>query len=136
MKTGESPKIEENTDFIPRFDAQGLIPCITTSATTGAVLMFAWMNREALERTLETGEAHYWSRSRNALWHKGATSGFVQKVQSLRTDCDQDCLWMSVEVEGGETACHTGRSSCFYREVPLKGDAKTPQLRFIEPKKF
>ena len=135
MNIGKCQNIEENTDFTPRFNPEGLIPCITTSAGTGVVLMFAWMNREALERTIETGEAYYWSRSRNQLWHKGATSGFVQKVKSLRTDCDQDCLWISVEVEGIETACHTGRSSCFYREVPLKGGAKPPQLRFIEPKK-
>lgn len=121
MKTGS---IEENTNFTPHFDAQGLIPCITTSVKTGKVLMFAWMNEEALRLSLKTGEAHYWSRSRNELWHKGATSGHTQKITTIRTDCDQDCIWISVEVVGEETACHTGRESCFYREILPNGKLK------------
>ena len=110
--------LEETTEFNPQFDANGLIPCITTCAQTGTVLMFAFMNMEALEKTIETREAHYYSRSRKQLWHKGATSGAIQKVTSIRTDCDQDCIWISVSVEKDENStCHTGRKSCFYREL-------------------
>jgi phosphoribosyl-AMP cyclohydrolase len=123
-------EIEEGTAFKPRFDGQGLIPCITTSARDGAVLMFAWMNKEALQKTMETGEAHYWSRSRGELWHKGGESGFVQKIVEMRTDCDQDCLWLRVEVAGNvETACHTGRRSCFYRVVPA---GQEMVLKFVD----
>ncbi|MBK6897343.1 MAG: phosphoribosyl-AMP cyclohydrolase [Alphaproteobacteria bacterium] len=117
--------LEEGLDFQPAYDANGLIPCITQCAETGRVLMMAYMNDEALCKTLESGEAHYWSRSRKMLWHKGATSGFVQKVVELRTDCDQDCLLLFVEVrkpkghEDAEGTCHTGRHSCFYRKVSL-----------------
>jgi phosphoribosyl-AMP cyclohydrolase len=118
--------LEMETAFSPRFDAQGLIPCITTSAKDGTVLMFAWMNKEALDKTIKTGEAHYWSRSRKQLWHKGDTSGNVQKVLEIRTDCDQDCIWLSVKVKGEEIACHTGNRSCFYRVV------KGSKLEFIE----
>ena len=109
-------EIEEGTEFTPRFDQDGLIPCITISASGKDVLMMAWMNEEALDKTLETGEMHYWSRSRSELWHKGATSGFVQKVVELRTDCDQDCILAHVAVTGEEKACHTDRPSCFYRK--------------------
>jgi phosphoribosyl-AMP cyclohydrolase len=109
--------IAETLEFTPKYNENGLIPCITTSARDGSVLMFAWMNREALAKTIETGEVHYWSRSRNELWHKGKTSGQVQKVIEMRTDCDQDCLLMKVETPEPETACHTGRRSCFYRVV-------------------
>ena len=116
--------IEENLEFTPRFDSAGLIPCITTSAATGEVLMFAFMNEQALQKTMETGEVHYWSRSRAELWHKGATSGNIQKVVNILTDCDQDCVWVNVEAG---PACHTGRNSCFYREI----DRETGQLRFI-----
>ena len=125
--------LEENLSFTPRFDDQGLIPCITTSAGTGEVLMMAWMNEEALNKTIETGQAYYWSRSRGELWHKGATSGHTQTVKDMRIDCDQDCIWISVEVAGDhETTCHTRRRSCFYRQVPLGEGAKQVQLRFIE----
>lgn len=122
--------LEEGLTFTPRFDAQGLIPCITIDANSGAVLMMAYMNALSLQKTLETREAHYWSRSRGALWHKGATSGAVQKVISLQTDCDQDCLLLRVEVMGdANETCHTKRKSCFYRDVDLNADSL--KLRFI-----
>ncbi len=117
--------IEETAAFTPRFNADGLIPCIVVSAVDGAVLMMAWMNTEALDLTRTTGRAHYWSRSRQELWRKGATSGQEQRVVSLHVDCDQDCLLLRVEMplgEGGaETACHTGRRGCFYRRVGAEG---------------
>lgn len=114
--------LEESTAFTPRFNEDGLIPCITTSAKTGKVLMFAWMNEEALNKTIKTREIHYWSRSRGELWHKGATSGTVQKVIEMRTDCDQDCILISAEVQNEkEIACHTGRESCFYRTITEDG---------------
>lgn len=106
--------IEETTSFEPRFGADGLIPCITTSPQ-GAVLMFAWMNREALSATLRTGMAHYWSRSRQELWRKGAESGAVQNVREIRTDCDQDVILLEIETPIPEKTCHTGRATCFYR---------------------
>lgn len=114
----DKKELEETDQFTPQFDSNGLIPCITTSAKTGKVLMFAWMNQEALNKTIETGEAHYYSRSRQELWHKGATSGNIQTVVEMRTDCDQDCILISVEIAAEkEIACHTGRESCFYRVV-------------------
>ncbi len=119
LQRGSKEEIEDGSGFMPKFDQNGLIPCIATSAKTGDVLMFAFMNEEALQKTIETGEAHYWSRSRGELWHKGASSGFVQKVTDMRVDCDQDCLWISVEVTGDEAACHKGYQSCFYRSVPV-----------------
>jgi len=109
--------LEEGETLTPRFDANGLIAAVATHAATGEVLMLAWMNAEALARTLETGEAHYFSRSRGELWHKGATSGQVQKVEELRVDCDQDAVWIKVRPQGDGGACHTGRRSCFYRAV-------------------
>jgi phosphoribosyl-AMP cyclohydrolase len=120
--TGQSPQnLDETLEFRPVFNEKGLIPCIVTSARNGTVLMMAWMNREALDLTLSTGEAHFWSRSRGELWHKGATSGQTQKVTDMRVDCDQDCLLLSVDMPEPETACHTGRASCFYRGVDSKG---------------
>lgn len=124
---------EEGLCFAPRFDQNGLVPCIATDAKTGDVLMFAWMNAESLKLTLRTGEAHYWSRSRQELWHKGATSGFVQHVVEMRTDCDQDCLWIKVEIRGPEdaqAACHTGRKSCFYRKIKM--DDQNTEMDFID----
>jgi phosphoribosyl-AMP cyclohydrolase len=115
---GSETESEEGTVFAPRFDAHGLIPVVATSAKTGEVLMFAYMNAEALARTIATGEAHYWSRSRERLWRKGEESGNIQRVVELRTDCDQDAIWLKVE-QKGDAACHTGRRSCFYRTVPL-----------------
>ncbi|MCF8496232.1 MAG: phosphoribosyl-AMP cyclohydrolase [Alphaproteobacteria bacterium] len=127
-------RIEKTNDFTPIFDEKGLIPCIAASAQTGEILMLAWMNAEALARTLETGEAHYWSRSRRELWHKGAASGAKQKIIEILTDCDQDCLLLKVEVQGdAEATCHTGRESCFYRALEIQGDAKTVRLKFIDP---
>ncbi len=116
---GDTSEIEEGCVFAPRFDKDGLIPVITASAATGEVLMLAYMNAAALARTLETGEAHYWSRSRGTLWRKGETSGNAQRVVELRTDCDQDALLLKVELTGAEACCHTGRRSCFYRAVAI-----------------
>ena len=109
--------IEEGATFAPRFDAHGLITVVTTEAGTNTVLMVAHMNAETLSLTLETGIAHYWSRSRKSVWKKGETSGEVQEVVELRTDCDQDCIVMVVRQTGRGAACHTGRKSCFYRKV-------------------
>ncbi len=119
-------ELEEGTDFTPRFDDNGLIPCITQDAKSGEILMFAFMNEEALDKTRETDEMHYWSRSRKELWHKGATSGDIQKVISLHTDCDQDVILAKVEVASNR-ACHTGRQSCFYREIT---DGSGNKLKF------
>ncbi len=110
--------LEEGTTLSPRFDANGLLTAVVTDARTGDVLMLAHMNAEALAKTIETGEAWYFSRSRKRLWKKGEQSGHVQRVVELRIDCDQDAVWLKVE-QAGEGACHTGRRSCFYRAVPL-----------------
>ena len=118
---GDKAAIESGDIFMPKFNDAGLIPVTTTCATTGTVLMQAWMNAEALALTIKTQEAYYWSRSRSELWHKGATSGQVQQVAALLTDCDQDSLVMKVNQLGGG-CCHTGADNCFYREVEL-GDA-------------
>jgi len=120
-QTGRS-ELEEGIAFTPRYDADGLIACVTKDASDGQILMLAYMNAEALRLTLETGVAHYWSRSRQSLWRKGDTSGQVQKVTEIRTDCDQDALLLTVEPGGNGGACHTGRRSCFYRKVALGGD--------------
>ena len=109
--------LERGDILAPRFDANGLIAAVATHAATGEVLMLAWMNAEALKLTVETGEAHYYSRSRQALWKKGETSGQVQKVVELRVDCDQDAVWMKVDPQGDGGACHVGFRSCFYRVV-------------------
>ena len=109
--------LEQGETLSPRFDAAGLIAAVATHADTGEVLMLAWMNAEALARTIATGEAHYFSRSRNELWHKGATSGQVQVIDELRIDCDQDAVWLKVYPQGDGGACHTGARSCFYRVV-------------------
>ncbi len=127
-------QIEESTDFAPKFDADGLLPCITSDARTGEVLMLGWMNAEALRLTIETGEAHYFSRARQILWHKGATSGLVQKVTEARIDDDQDALWLQVDVAGSGASCHVGYRSCFYRAVPTAKDAGQP-LKFLEDQK-
>ncbi len=112
-------QVEEGTELAPKFDEQGLIACVTTDAASGEVLMLGYMNRDALERTIRTGEAHYWSRSRQVLWHKGATSGLVQRVEELRIDDDQDAVWLRVRVAGSGASCHVGYRSCFYRRVLL-----------------
>lgn len=112
-------ELEEGPLFAPKFGADGLIVCIATHALTNEVLMVAYMNAEALALTLESGVAHYWSRSRSALWRKGDTSGQVQRVVEMRVDCDQDALLIKVEPGGDGKACHTGRASCFYRRVDM-----------------
>jgi phosphoribosyl-AMP cyclohydrolase len=130
---GDRATIEEASIFTPRFGADGLLPVAVTSAATGELLMLAYMNEEALSRTLATGEAHYWSRSRGKLWRKGEESGNTQRVVEIRTDCDQDALWLRVEMGGAEACCHTGRRSCFYRAVPIGTSAATGlALRFVE----
>jgi phosphoribosyl-AMP cyclohydrolase len=113
--------LEEGSSFTPHFDNQGLIPCITTDHQTGEILMFAFMNEEALAKTRATGEVWYWSRSRQALWHKGDTSGQVQHLVEMRVDCDQDVLLLKVQVAGDGGCCHTGRRSCFYRRIDETG---------------
>lgn len=111
--------LNETREFSPQYNDIGLIPAIVQDAVSKEILMMAWMNEEALNETLETGQAHYWSRSRNELWHKGATSGNVQIVKSIQVDCDQDTLLLMVDQQG-EGACHTGRKSCFYRMLLKK----------------
>jgi phosphoribosyl-AMP cyclohydrolase len=116
---GTKEAVENSLELQPKFDADGLIPAIATDAGSGEVLMFAWMNAEALALTIETKLAHFWSRSRGALWKKGGESGNLLAVVEMRVDCDQDVVWLRVNVEGDGQACHTGRRSCFYRSVPL-----------------
>ena len=125
--------IEEGLALAPKFDADGLVTCVATDAASGDVLMVAHMNKEALARTIETGEAWYFSRSRQALWRKGESSGHVQRVAELRIDCDQDAIWIKVEQQG-PGACHTGRRSCFYRAVPL-GQTGAVRLEFRDDEK-
>ena len=129
-----SHDIEEGTALTPRFDASGLVTAVVTDAKSGEVLMVAHMNAEALQKTIESGEAWYFSRSRKALWKKGETSGHVQRVVEVRVDCDQDAVWLRVE-QAGEGACHTGRRSCFYRAVPL-GKTGAVELEFTAEKTF
>jgi phosphoribosyl-AMP cyclohydrolase len=129
----EKADLEEGTAFSPRFDANGLVPVVVTSAASGEVLMLAYMNDEALARTIETGEAQFWSRSRKRLWRKGEESGNTMRVVELRTDCDQDALWLKVELGGAEACCHTGRRSCFYRAAPIgRAAAAGVTLTFVE----
>ena len=123
---GSTREIEEGATLAPKFDADGLVTCVTTDAASGELLMVAHMNAEAFARTIESGEAWYFSRSRKALWRKGESSGHVQRVTEMRVDCDQDAVWIKVNQEG-PGACHTGRRSCFYRVVPL-GKAPDPSL--------
>jgi phosphoribosyl-AMP cyclohydrolase len=122
--SADKAELEEGSAFTPRFDANGLIVCVTVEAGTREILMVAYMNQLALDKTIETGVAHYWSRSRNALWRKGDTSGQVQRVVSLSVDCDQDALRLTVEAGGDGKACHTGRKSCFYRTLSTEGGAR------------
>ena len=124
-----SRDLEEGLDFRPRFNADGLITCVTVDAGDGVVLMVAHMNAEALDKTLSTGIVHYWSRSRGTLWRKGDTSGQLQSLVELRVDCDQDAVLARVTVGGDGGACHTGRRSCFYRRV--EGGGETPRLTEI-----
>lgn len=115
LVAADQEALERGVDLAPRFDDRGLIAAVATHAETGEVLMLAWMNAEALKLTVDTGEAHYFSRSRQALWKKGETSGQVQKVTELRVDCDQDAIWIKVLPQGDGGACHVGFRSCFYR---------------------
>ena len=123
-------QVEEGIDLAPRFDERGLITVVTTDATSGELLMQGYMNAEALSLTIRTGEAHYFSRSRQALWHKGATSGLTQIVSELMVDDDQDCIWLKVEVAGG-ASCHVGYRSCFYRRVPVAEEFAATQSRSV-----
>jgi len=128
--------VEEGAFLAPRFDDDGLIPVVTTDAQSGEVLMLGFMNAEALLRTIETREAHYWSRSRGALWRKGATSGLVQKIVEMRIDDDQDAIWLRVRVEGLGASCHVGYRSCFFRSVEMGLPSQAPvALSFIEREK-
>lgn len=133
-------QVEEGKELAPKFDDQGLISCVTTAADGGEVLMLGYMNEEALKLTIETGEAHYFSRSRQVLWHKGATSGLVQKIVEMRIDDDQDAVWISVDIsgegktEGMDASCHVGYRSCFYREVQT-GEGRTEELVYKEDSK-
>lgn len=126
---GSTAEVEEGTVLMPRFEGDGLVTCVTTDADTHEVLMVAHMDREALARTIESGEAWYWSRSRRELWRKGATSGQVQSVVEMRVDCDQDAVWLKVRVGGDGGCCHTGRRSCFYRIVPFATEAGKSSLQ-------
>jgi len=130
---GAAAELEEGVTLTPKFDADGLVTCVATDATSGEVLMVAHMNAAALQQTIATGEAWYFSRSRGVLWKKGETSGHTQHVVEMRIDCDQDAVWIKVEQAG--VACHTGRRSCFYREVPL-GKAGAVTLEFREERMF
>ena len=127
-------QVEESAELAPKFDASGLIPAVVTDHGSGELLMHAYMNREALELTITTGEAHYFSRSRNKLWRKGETSGLRQQVRELLIDDDQDCVWLRVELTGG-ASCHVGYRSCFYRRVPLSSGGGAVELEFIESDK-
>ncbi|KFL28676.1 phosphoribosyl-AMP cyclohydrolase [Devosia sp. 17-2-E-8] len=131
-------ELEEGTAFAPRFDAQGLVTAVTTEAGSGRVLMVAHMNAQSLALTLETGEVHYWSRSRAKIWKKGESSGEIQKLIEMRTDCDQDVLLLTVEQTGRGAACHTGRKSCFYRIVKVDDGAvklvDSGEPRLFDPK--
>ena len=127
-------QVEEGNELAPKFDENGLIPVVTTDYTSGEVLMHGYMNAGAFKRTLEIGEAHYYSRSRQQLWHKGATSGLVQTVKEFRIDDDQDCVWLRVDVNGG-ASCHVGYRSCFYRSAPV-GASGPVSLKFEETEKM
>ncbi len=114
-------EIEEGISLSPKFDENGLIPCITTDNDTGDVLMMGYMNAESLTKTIESGEAYYYSRSQKKIWHKGSVSGLKQNIVEMMIDDDQDCLWISVKVQGSGASCHVGYKSCFYRSIPIKG---------------
>ena len=129
-------EVEEGKFLEPKFDKNGLIPVITSDFKNGDILMHGYMNEEALKKTIETKEAHYWSRSRKKIWHKGQVSGFVQKIKEMRIDDDQDAVWLSVDIGEG-SSCHVGYRSCFYRSIPLGKikDTVNLEIEFKEPKK-
>ena len=130
---GSAADLEEGSALTPKFDRDGLVTCVATDIASGDVLMVAHMNAEALAKTIATGEAWYYSRSRRALWKKGESSGHTQRVVELRIDCDQDAVW--IKVEQAVAACHTGRRSCFYRVVPLGGPGQA-RLEFRDERVF
>jgi phosphoribosyl-AMP cyclohydrolase len=131
-KRGSPQQVETSLVLAPKFDASGLLPAVATDADTGDVLMLAWMNAEALARTVETSEAHFYSRSRGRLWRKGEESGNVMRVVELRVDCDQDAVWLRVRLSGAGVACHTGQASCFYRRALLGASPSAqPLLQFV-----
>ena len=137
MKRHSIKEVEEGKYLAPKFDENGLIPVITTDFQSGDILMHGYMNDEALRKTIENREAHYWSRSKNKIWYKGQVSGFVQKVKEIRIDDDQDSVWLSVDIGKG-ASCHVGYRSCFYRSIPLgkiQNDEKL-EIKFKEKKKF
>ena len=127
-------QVEESTELAPKFDENGLIPVVTTDFSSGEVLMQGFMNEEALKKTISLGEAVYFSRSRQALWHKGKTSGLIQKIKEIRIDDDQDCVWLRVDVKGG-ASCHVGYRSCFYRSIPMDNNKSKVVLKFEEGEK-
>ena len=128
-------QVEESSDLAPKFDENGLIPVVTTDHISGEVLMQGYMNEESLKKTITTGEAIYYSRSRKTMWHKGKTSGLIQKIMEIRIDDDQDCIWLKVEVKGG-ASCHVGYRSCFYRSIPFGEQLKKNLvLKFEEKEK-
>ena len=128
--------VEEGKYFSPKFDENGLIPVVTTDFQTGGILMHGYMNNEALKKTIETKEAHYWSRSRKKIWRKGQVSGFIQKVKEIKIDDDQDSVWLSVDIGSG-SSCHVGYRSCFYRSIPLGKikDEEKLEIEFKETEK-
>jgi len=130
-------EVEEGKYLEPKFDENGLIPVVTTDFKTGDILMHGYMNAEALKKTIETKEAHYWSRSRKKIWHKGQVSGFVQKIKEMRIDDDQDSIWLSVDIGDG-ASCHVGYRSCFYRSIPLGKieNLEDLKMKFKEKKKI
>ncbi len=127
-------QVEESTELAPKFDENGLIPVVTTNFSSGEVLMQGYMNEEALKKTISLGEAVYFSRSRQKLWHKGKTSGLIQKIKEIRIDDDQDCVWLRVDVKGG-ASCHVGYRSCFYRSIPMDNNKAKVVLKFEEGEK-
>ena len=131
---GDKKSLEEGVDLTPKFGPDGLVSAIVVDADDGTVLMLGHMNDAALKATIDTREAHYWSRSRQELWHKGATSGNVQKVQQILIDCDQDAVVLRVKVTGADATCHTGRRSCFYREIVVGGDGT--ELKLIDDERL
>tara|TARA_Y100001947_G_scaffold139730_1_gene130217 strand:- start:61 stop:549 length:489 start_codon:yes stop_codon:yes gene_type:complete len=130
-------EIEEGNTLSPKFDKNGLIPCVTTDSVTHEVLMVGYMNAEALVKTIEVGEAFYFSRSRQEVWHKGKTSGLKQKVKEIRIDDDQDSIWLSVDVGGAGASCHVGYKSCFYRSIPSEKEINLDlELKWEEQEKI
>ena len=129
-------QVEESTELAPKFDENGLIPVVTTDFSSGEVLMQGYMNEDAFKQTISLGEAVYFSRSRKSLWHKGKTSGLVQKIKEIRIDDDQDCVWLRVDVKGG-ASCHVGYRSCFYRSIPMGPieNGRKVEMEFLEKEK-